>query len=318
MLLGIEIGGTKLQVGLGTESGGLIALERRIVVPEREASTILGSIAEAVETLLSASNVSRSQVKGVGIGFGGPVDPLLGLVVESHQIRGWTGFKLCEWVKQQLGFHQVILQNDADTAGLGEALMGSGRGFSPVFYVTIGSGIGGGLIVDGQIYRGNGSGAIEIGHLWVYLRGELPKKLEHLASGWAIGRRAQERLLNTLEFSTLQDQEGGIGAITGAAVGDAAIAGDALALDIIAQARNAMIQALGHSITLLAPQRIILGGGVSLLPVSLWLNPIREGLDEWVFPQFRSKFSVVSAELGEAVVIHGALVLAAQAARSNM
>ena len=317
MLLGIEIGGTKLQVGLGTEPGRLLALERRVVDPEGGAVAIRERIAEAVETLLSHSKVSKSQVEGVGIGFGGPVDPLRGLVVESHQIQGWTGFNLREWVEQRLGFRRVLLQNDADTAGLGEAAIGAGRGVSPMLYVTIGSGIGGGLIVDGQIYRGNGAGAIEIGHLWVYLPGESPTKLEHLASGWAIVRRARERLAGSTEFSTLRAQEGGIAAITGVAVGDAAIGGDALALSIIGQARNALVQALAHSVTLLAPRRIILGGGVSLLPDPLWLDPIREGIDEWIFPQFRSTFDVFSANLGEEVVIHGALALAAQVARRN-
>ena len=87
-------------------------------------------------------------------------------VIKSHQIEGWDNFPLVAWVRDRLGL-PAALGNDADVAGLGEALLGAGKGLSPIFYITIGSGIGGGLIVDGEIYRGCGRGAAEIGHLKV-------------------------------------------------------------------------------------------------------------------------------------------------------
>ena len=114
--------------------------------------------------LLAKANIDRSQLKGVGIGFGGPVDDATRTVIKSHQIEGWDNFPLADWVSDVVGL-PAVLGNDADVAGLAEALHGAGKGLSPIFYITIGSGIGGGFIIDGEIYRGVGRGAAEIGHL---------------------------------------------------------------------------------------------------------------------------------------------------------
>ena len=111
-------------------------------------------------------------------------------VIKSHQIDGWDDFPLADWVSEVVGL-PAALGNDADVAGLAEALHGAGKGLSPIFYITIGSGIGGGFIIDGEIYRGVGRGAAEIGHMHAdpsYAGGSI---VEHLASGWGIGNRAQ-------------------------------------------------------------------------------------------------------------------------------
>src|SRR6266699_3850633 len=125
MYLGIEIGGTKLQLGLGAGDGVLQALWR---------------------------------------GTGGPADDATRTVIKSHQIAGWDGFPLADWIADLVGL-PAVLGNDADVAGLAEALFGAGKGLSPIFYITMGSGIGGGFIIDGEMYRGVGRGAAEIGHL---------------------------------------------------------------------------------------------------------------------------------------------------------
>jgi glucokinase len=221
-------------------------------------------------------------------------------VLESHQIEGWTGFSINQWVREELGVDRVALQNDADTAGLGEALAGAGIGHSPILYITVGSGIGGGLIIDGRIYRGSGGGATEIGHLWVHPAGEPPTKLEHAASGWGIARCARRWLTETGEPSLLRQHPGGTEAVTGLDVSTAAQKGDPLANRVLARARAALTEALSAAVTLLAPRRIILGGGVSLIPAELWIDPIREGMDDWVFPQFRGTFDVVHGALARA------------------
>src|SRR5579871_2752122 len=164
--LGIEIGGTKLQLGVGPGNGTLAGLWRGTVDPDAGGEGIRRQITAAVPELLARSGVDRSQLKGVGVGFGGPVDDATRTVITSHQIKGWDGFPLADWVSDITGL-PVALGNDADVAGLAEALFGAGKGLSPVFYITIGSGIGGGLIIDGEIYRGCGRGAAEIGHLQI-------------------------------------------------------------------------------------------------------------------------------------------------------
>ena len=192
MYLGIEIGGTKLQLGLGAGDGVIDALWRGTVVPEDGADGIRRQIEAAIPELLAGAKRKREELKGVGIGFGGPVDDVTRSVIKSHQIAGWDGFPLADWIADIVGV-PAVLGNDADVAGLAEAHFGAGKGLSPIFYITIGSGIGGGLIINGEIYRGCGRGAAEIGHLDA---GGIPwsNLVEDCASGWAIADSARRHL----------------------------------------------------------------------------------------------------------------------------
>ena len=298
-LLGIEIGGTKLQVGLGGRDGGLVDLERVRVIPELGAMGILTQIDQAATNLLARNGLNPADLAGVGVGFGGPVDSARGVVIVSNQIEGWTSFPLVDWVRSQLKVDRVALANDADTAALGEARFGAGVGFDPVLYLTIGSGVGGGLVAGGTIYRGSGRGAVEIGHL-IMDNGEdgTLRTLEDFAAGWSIARAG--RLL----FGD---------GTTAETVVEAAREGHAEAIRILTRAHRAMGQALASAITLLSPRRVILGGGVSLIGEEDWFEPIRREVALRVFPPFRDTYDIVPAALGEAVVIHGALALALDA-----
>ena len=155
-----------MQLGLGPGDGNLLALWRGAVVPADGADGIRRQITQAIPELLASAKRKREELQGVGIGFGGPVDDATRTVIRSHQIEGWDGFPLADWIGGLVGL-PAVLGNDADVAGLAEALFGAGKGLSPIFYITIGSGIGGGLIINGEIYRGCGRGAAEIGHLRV-------------------------------------------------------------------------------------------------------------------------------------------------------
>lgn len=318
LLLGLEIGGTKLQLGVGRGDGTILALERLKVEPAQGAAGIRAQIRSALDPLLARAGAQRTDLAAAGIGFGGPVDAERGTVIKSNQITGWEQFALVAWMRQELGITPVSLQNDADTAGLGEARFGAGRGLSPMVYVTIGSGIGGGLICAGRIYRGAGQGAMEIGHLWTAgpdPSGTEARTLEQVASGWSIGQAGRDLLARRRDLSSpLSSLAGGEPArITAAMVAEAAAGGDAEAREILHRGARAVARALAHVVTLLAPRRIILGGGVSLIRDEFWLNPIRVELEARVFPPFRGKYDLVHAALGEQVVVHGALALAAEA-----
>lgn len=318
LLMGVEIGGTKLQLGLGHGDGRLLALERRTVDPSRGAEGLRADLVSAFETLVSRGEAGGARVSAVGIGFGGPVNTWRGVVLKSHQIEGWDGFPLVDWFRETLPVSRAVLQNDADTAGLGEARFGAGVGVSPLLYITVGSGVGGGLIIDGRIYRGGGAGAIEIGHVWVVDRTSSDLdvlRLEDVASGWSIARQARafaERHARDGNTAwTVLDLAGGDPSrITAATVAEAARQGDQEARFILNKAVHAMANALNQAVTLLAPRRIVLGGGVSQMGEDLWFAPIRHQLDIHVFPPFRGTFDLVPASLGEEVVVHGALALA--------
>jgi glucokinase len=323
-LLGIEIGGTKLQLGLGPVEGGLQALRRLRIEPLLGAQGILDQIRGAFRSLLGGLSLTPEQVRGVGVGFGGPVDVVGGRVQTSYQVPGWTGFPLADWLRQNLGVQVVAIQNDADTAGLAEARLGAGVGYSPLLYLTIGSGIGGALIIAGRIYRGAGLGALEIGHLDVIDRSSPApqiKRLEEIASGWGIARGARQVALDLVRYGrndwvVFQKAQGNADQITAEMVAQAAAEGDHWAATILDRARQALAFALRQAIVLVAPRRIIVGGGVSLIGETYWLEPLRKLVDAEVFPPFRGSYDIVAASLGEKVVIHGALSLARDATQT--
>ena len=317
LFLGVEIGGTKLQLGLGDRDGSLVALERGEVRVDRGAPGILERIGELADDLFDKHQISSLNLSAIGVGFGGPVDVSAGRVIGSHQIDGWTNFPLASWFRDRFGVDSIAIQNDADAAALAESVCGGGIGRSPVVYVTIGSGIGGGLVVDGSIYRGNGLWALEIGHLLIDDpdRPGVKLELEQIASGWSIGRSARalvrSRTDEHADISVLyQLSNHHIDAIDARLVGRAAALGDSMSLAVLDRARRAFAAALAHVVMLTAPERIILGGGVSLIGEELWLEPIRNELDRLVPASFRGRFDVVPASLGENVVVVGALVLA--------
>jgi glucokinase len=314
MYLGIEIGGTKLQLGLGEGDGVLKGLWRGGVNVAEGGEGIRKQILAAVPELLAQAGVERSAVRGVGIGFGGPVDDATRTVIKSHQIAGWDDFPLAEWVEGLLGW-PVALGNDADVAGLAEALFGAGKGLSPIFYITIGSGIGGGLIINGEIYRGCGRGAAEIGHARVGLvrRGQMSWPiLERVASGWAIeiAARAENAYLSDAAPGMVVRLAGGGDRILAKHLAEAAERDDPFAWDILRPAWVCLAEAIAAVVALVCPRRIVIGGGVSLMGERVLFAPLRAFVAERVFRPFAGCYDIVPAALGEEVVVHGALALA--------
>ena len=187
MLLGIEVGGTKLQLGVGRGDGSpLLALQRLPVDRGSGAAGILRHI-----ELIAPELIARHSVRAVGVGFGGPVDAAAGKTVKSHQVDGWNAFPLAAWCQQVLGRPTAIC-NDADAAGLAEASFGAGRNQRVVFYITVGSGVGGALVIDGRPYSGGAGVAAELGHLRPGLSFDGPEMtVEAAASGWGIAAAAQ-------------------------------------------------------------------------------------------------------------------------------
>jgi glucokinase len=317
MFLGIEIGGTKLQLGIGLGNGTLPGLWRAAVDVPAGPEGIRRQITGAVPELLAKCNLAKSALKGVGIGFGGPVDDATHTVIKSHQIEGWDNFPLADWISDLVGL-PAVLGNDADCGGLAEALFGAGKGLSPIFYITIGSGIGGGLIINGEIYRGCGRGAAEIGHVEVYFP-EWPATppallvpLEEMASGWSIAKRAQHgiRREGAEDSIIYQMVKKKISRITAQHVADAAKQDDEFAHDVLGEAWTVLADAIRQVIALVCPRRIIIGGGVSLLGERLLFKPVRKLVAERVFKPFAQCYDIVPAALGEEVVVHGALALA--------
>lgn len=339
MFLGIEIGGTKLQLGVGRGDGDeLIALERRDVDPARGAAGILEQIESTAAGLMQKHVVSR-----IGVGFGGPVDDVLGRVVKSHQIDGWEAAPLADWCRSTLG-RPTVIGNDCDVAALAEARFGAGRGKSIVFFVTVGTGVGGGMVIDGKLPGRGRPASAEIGHLRPGLHADRPDEtVESLASGWGIAAAARARLSGDVSrpLSTARRGEGPIApdevrrrladaeqtgreytadllhraggdldSLTAKMVAQAASDGNEVAREVLDHATQALGWAIAQVITLLAPHVVVIGGGVSLSGEPFFA-PLREQVARYVFPPLAGSYEIVPASLGELVVVHGAIALAA-------
>jgi glucokinase len=303
MFLGIEIGGTKLQLGVGdADLATLAALERAAVCPEQGAQGIRNQI-EAI----AAPLIDRYGVTALGIGFGGPVDMAAGRVVKSHHVAGWDGFALVDWCRQTFQL-PAGLANDSDMAGLGEARFGAGRGSRVVFYSNVGSGIGGALCVGGRVYVGGAGIASELGHVRPGPQADTPRTIvETAASGWAIAEAARSD--DGLAAELQRQHDCSAPRITSKMVAEAARAGNPSALAIFRRAVQTYGWAIAQVITLLSPEVVVIGGGVPLAGEALFLTPLRQEVERYVFPPLLGTYRLVAAELGEEVVVYGALAL---------
>ncbi len=253
-------------------------------------------------------------VRACGISFGGPVDYRQQRVNSMH-VSGWRSFELAQWVEGNLGL-KCRIDNDANAGALGEFRYGAGRGAESLLYLTISTGIGGGLVCGGMVHRGKDSMAGEMGHIQVSDAGNLCSCggrgcLETVCSGTAIGlrgrglaRRKPEILARTIEFSSGDPEQ-----ITAEAVFRAAGEGEEGALVIVREATCALARALLMAIRILNPDIIILGGGVALAGRVL-LDPVHEFLDELAAPKLKHSTRVVQAELKNFSPLYGAAALA--------
>lgn len=306
-LLAIEIGGSKLQLFAGRADGTI--LERRRFTVDRPAGGpgIRSQIASALPAL-----IDQWRPAAIGVGYGGPVDWKSGKIVKSYHIQGWNDFPLGSWLGEQSGL-PVFIENDASTAAFGEAHHGAGVGANPVFYITLGSGVGGGLVVGGNIYHGAPPGEVEIGHVRLDPSGTI---VEDRCSGWGVDRRIRQAVAqhpdSRLATLLAGAPEGGEARHLVTALNE----GDELAECILKESMRHLAFALSHVIHLLHPEVIVVGGGLSLIG-----EPLRTALEAqipgFLMDAFLPGPAVRLAELGEDSVPVGALALAAARLRDQ-
>jgi len=300
MYLAIEIGGTKLQLALGDERGSVLEKRKLDVARGGSAADIRRQLERALLEFLCGRKVSAA-----GVGFGGPVDWRAGRIACSHQIEGWSGFDLNGWLVPLIQ-SPVFVENDSNLAALGEATLGAGIGFNPVFYFNMGSGVGGGLIHKRAIYHGAPPGEVEFGHLRLDRAGAT---VESRCSGWAVDEKIRRSVADApgslLARLTARSGSGEARHLAGALRG-----GDALAKQILNEVATDMAFALSHAVHLFHPQVVVMGGGLALLGEPL-RAAIAAALPEFVMEVFRPPPELRVARLGEDAVPVGALCLAA-------
>lgn len=279
--LAIDIGGTKFTIAVFDTEGRIIRRQSRATDREGGKDWMLAQIAAIGREWRSELPLDRC-----GIGFGGPVDFASQMVALSTHVGGWADFDLCGWVRAELGL-AAVMDNDANVGALGEGVHGAGRGARPLFYMTLSTGIGGGILTETGVYRGADSYAGELGHLTIRPGG--PDCLcgsngcfERMCCGLWLERdhgRGAKELMSDPAFVERYSVDLALG--------------------------------LKACIMLLNPARIVIGGGISKAGDALFL-PLRAELRRQVTTWSRARLDVVPAALGDDSVLYGALELARQ------
>jgi glucokinase len=299
MVIGIDVGGTKTSGGLASEEGRLLHQVRRPTDRTGGAKAGLSLVCEIISELMQQASRMRSNVRRIGVGFGGPVDFDEGIVLLSHHVAGWEGMPLRHELKTRFRT-PVVVDNDANAGTLGEWKFGAGLGFSDLLYVNIGTGIGGGIISHGRLLRGAQNLAGEIGHLIVARDGPVcscGKRgcLESFASGDAIARRGSEALGKSLDSR-----------------GVFALAADrnADALRVVADVVEDLAHGIGAAVSLMNPSVVIIGGGLSEAPAHLFHEPLRRAIPRYCLDEAARHLHVEAAQLRYEAGVMGAVALA--------
>ncbi len=283
--IGIDLGGTKIAGALVTRTGAIAAEERLPTQREEGVEAVVDRIAACIQRLRDRAD---GPIAGVGIGAAGMTDSRTGVVLLASNLL-WFDVPLRDLILQRMGpdsAPRIDVDKDTNAAVLGELLFGAGRGTRHLFYATVGTGVGGGMVIDGRLYHGASEGASDLGHLVLEENGVLcgcGKRgcVETLASGPAIARQAQAALQQgrASRLSALPADS-----ITAVEVVEAAQAGDVLALEIVAAAGRHLGAALAYYVDLNNPELIVIGGGVPTAAGELFMEPVRQAIAARALP----------------------------------
>ncbi len=301
LVLGVDIGGTKVAAGLVNSRGEVLVTARARMVTNEGPQEGLQAVLDAITEVLASRRAKDACA--IGVSVPGWVDSDQGVLLGATNLPCWRNYPLKSEIEAR--FHlPTRLANDANVAALAEAVWGAGSGFKNVFYVSLGTGIGTGLVLQHRIYYGRTGAAGEGGHMTIDYRGPLcgcGKRgcIEMYASGTAIARRARARLANkrAQRSHMMALALGQVNAVTSEIVGKAAMAGDALAIAVLEEAADHLAIWLGNIIDLLEPEIIVIGGGLGHLMAS-FLGHMKQRLETWAINPRRGQIPIVSAVYG--------------------
>ena len=311
-ILGIDIGGTKCAVALGRTDGKILSRQAMLTEVDRlTPQGVLERLAAMARDLMGSTKDAEKPI-GVGISCGGPLDTKTGMIHSPPNMPEWKSVPVRAFFEKALSL-PVRVENDANATALAEWQYGAGKGTRNFVFLTMGTGIGGGLILDGRLYRGTTDLAGEIGHQTILMNGPLcgcGKRgcLEALASGPAIARLARESMVYGRHKKVLALAGGRPGDITAAHVVEAANAGDAFARQILEEAGTYMGLGIANVIQMLNPERIALGT-IAVHAGDHILNPIRAAVAEYCWKRSSDVCQILPAALGDAAQDLAAIAL---------
>ena len=310
-VLAIDIGGTKLAAGMVDTDGRMLARGEVPTLATEGLEPVLARIVGLGRDLLSRPEVAGVRVHRIGVGCAGPVDLTAGVVFNPPNLPGWTQVPLTDHLQRALAL-PTVLENDANAAALGEFRYGAGKGARSIVYLTVSTGIGGGIILDGKVWHGLKDAAGEVGHMTVCPDGPVcgcgnRGCLEAMSSGPSIARRAREAVASGRQTGLSE-----IAKPTSSDVVRLAKEGDPVAREVWAEAVKYLGIGVAAAITILAPERVVIGGGVTKAGDYLF-QPLREQVRQRVKLVPVESVPIVPAALGPDVGILGAAAVALDA-----
>ena len=302
--IGIDLGGTKIAGAVVAPDGTLLAETRQPTLAEEGVEAVVGRIVDCIHTLQAEATASPAgTLVGIGLGAAGATDSRHGVVIMASNLK-WQNVPIRDLLLARLDASPdlpVLVDKDTNAAVLGEMLFGAGRGTRHLLYATVGTGVGGGMVLDGRLYHGATEGSSDLGHLVLEPEGVLcgcGKRgcLETLASGPAIARQAREALQQgrTSQLSSLP-----VELLTAVEVVAAAQAGDDLALEVLATAGHYLGIALAYYLDLNNPELIVVGGGVPTAAGDLFLEPVRRTMASRALPHNANAVRLTLPGLGQ-------------------
>ncbi|MGH9793272.1 MAG: ROK family protein [Candidatus Acidiferrales bacterium] len=319
--LGVDVGGTKVAAGLVNSEGMLLYQTRVPIAASGTAEEGFAAVRQAVEQVLAHHAGSKSALAGIGIGSPGPLDPARGVIVAPRNLPCWRDYPLVAEVEAAFGL-PTRLDNDANAAGLAEALWGAAAGHRNVFYVTVGTGIGTAIMLDQRIFHGRTGNAGEGGHVSIDYDGPLcncGKRgcVEIFCSGPAIARRAQAKLAECAAQPSRMREivAGSLDEIRAETVADAFRRGDPLASQVLEETADVFAVWLGNMIDLLDPGVIVVGGGVAEI-LSAFFDRIHERIPQCSINPRSAEVPLLVAKYGADAGIAGAAALLLSGATS--
>jgi glucokinase len=303
VIVGVDIGGTKSAVVLARKDGEILRRRGEATLPEeRTPRETLHRLADFARALMQEANLTRQDMIGVGASCGGPLDSAKGIVYAPPNLPGWEAVPVRQILEEELQM-PVRVENDANATALAEWQFGAGKGTRNLVFMTMGTGIGAGLILDGRLFRGANDLAGEVGHQTIMMNGPLCKCgkrgcLEALASGPAIARIAQESMMYGRHKRVLALAGGKPAGITAQHVVEAAKEGDPFALRVLNEVGTYMGVGIANLIQILNPERVVLGT-IAVHAGDLVLEPIRKAVAEYAWERSCSVCEIVPAALGD-------------------
>lgn len=303
-VVGIDIGGTKLATVVADVSGKIISKVREPTHADKGPEYALQLLIDMVYQTIKQAELELKDISAIGVSCGGPLDTKTGIVYSPPNLPGWVAFPLKERLENEFRI-PVKIENDANACALAEYRFGGGIGYESVLYMTMSTGIGGGIVLNGQIYHGANDSAGEVGHQILLPDGPLcgcGKRgcLEALCSGPAIARRAKAAIEVESHSVILELVDGDIDAVRSEHVLDAAKKGDTLALKLVDETAYYMGWGIANVVNILNPD-IVLLGTIAIAAGDLLLDPIRKAVSSFAMTRPAEAVTIMPAQLGESL-----------------